>query len=407
MPSVIFSTPGLLDLRALTTMGISAKLGENPIGMFGTGLKYAIAVVLRDGGSIEAYIGRESTLKFFTKEESFRGKTFQFIYYQAELGAPVSLGITTELGKGWEPWMAVRELESNTRDEGGSSWIEESERFAIAQEPNVTKLVVTCESFTQAFRNLHEVFLSSKPLARGTSAAAHAIPKEPCKTIYYRGVRCGTTDKPTLYAWNILSGQQLTEDRTFKYGWLAVDVIRQFVFSCDDREIIHKVLTAKDGFMEQAIDFNVGYSLESMSEAFKDEVMALGGRCNLSATVAVKKASGSLLWEEVPVEELDEYNRNAVDSAVAFLAKAGFDPSAYPIRIAKDLGGNVLGRAHEDSIWLSLRVVEMGRKQLISCLLEEFIHLDRGYSDNTYEMQSFLFDSIITLLARHVVKEVL
>ena len=45
--TVSFITPGQIDLENVFTFGISAKESDNPIGFFGTGLKFAIATLLR------------------------------------------------------------------------------------------------------------------------------------------------------------------------------------------------------------------------------------------------------------------------------------------------------------------------------------------------------------------------
>lgn len=57
--TIIFHNPGELDIRAVTTFGLSVKKSDNPIGQFGTGLKYAIAVALRHGCDVEICAGRE------------------------------------------------------------------------------------------------------------------------------------------------------------------------------------------------------------------------------------------------------------------------------------------------------------------------------------------------------------
>ena len=74
----------------------------------------------------------------------------------------------------------------------------------------------------------------------------------------------------------------------------------------------------------------------------------------------------------------------------------------FPVHLAADLGANRLGTVlrGRNEIWLTVRVFEMGMKQLISCLYEEFIHLDRKLIDLDYEMQNFLFDTIITQAAK-------
>ena len=49
---LIFTNPGIIDPRSISTFGVNAKASTNPIGHFGTGLKYAIATILRNDGSI-------------------------------------------------------------------------------------------------------------------------------------------------------------------------------------------------------------------------------------------------------------------------------------------------------------------------------------------------------------------
>ena len=42
--TVSFKSNGLIDPLCITTIGVSVNESENPIGFFGTGLKYAIAI---------------------------------------------------------------------------------------------------------------------------------------------------------------------------------------------------------------------------------------------------------------------------------------------------------------------------------------------------------------------------
>ena len=114
MSKVYFSNNEELDPISITTFGINAKNNDSAIGYFGTGLKYAIAIILREGCKI-AINSCGNSYKFSLKEQTIRGKSFSVICMN---GNP--LGFTTELGKNWELWMAYRELHCNTLDEGGT-----------------------------------------------------------------------------------------------------------------------------------------------------------------------------------------------------------------------------------------------------------------------------------------------
>ena len=97
--SVHFITPGEIDLRALTMFGLSSKSSDQ-IGRFGTGLKYATAIVCRLGGSITLQTS-ENTHTIQTAPGEFRGTSVDYIYLDDQ-----PLNITTNLGRDWEPWMA-------------------------------------------------------------------------------------------------------------------------------------------------------------------------------------------------------------------------------------------------------------------------------------------------------------
>ena len=121
--SVAFWTNTTLDIRAITMMGLSAKPNStDPIGKFGTGMKLAIAVLLRLGAGVELYIKGQKYL-FKTRTDDFRGQEYdQILMYKSSVTGwlvPTKLSFTTHLGSHWQPWMAFRELLSNTVDEDG------------------------------------------------------------------------------------------------------------------------------------------------------------------------------------------------------------------------------------------------------------------------------------------------
>ena len=97
---IVFENPSEIDIRSISTFGVSVKEGDNPIGFFGTGLKYAIAVLLRTNHGITIQSG-ETVVEFGTRRESVRGQDFDFITMSINGAAPLPMGFTTELGKTW------------------------------------------------------------------------------------------------------------------------------------------------------------------------------------------------------------------------------------------------------------------------------------------------------------------
>ena len=115
MNTVYFDTPGLLDMRAVTTFGLSVKENENPIGYFGTGLKYAIAILLRNGADLTISNSSGDVYSFSVNKDTFRNVEFNALAMHSSM-RDVELPFTTELGKNWKMWMAFREMYCNTQD---------------------------------------------------------------------------------------------------------------------------------------------------------------------------------------------------------------------------------------------------------------------------------------------------
>lgn len=95
---ISFQNPGLIEPEAFTTFGVSAKENDNPIGFFGTGLKYAIAIILRLGGKVEIWRGK-NYYGFFPVTKEFRGNPVTYVGMSHNGEAIIQLGYTTDVGK--------------------------------------------------------------------------------------------------------------------------------------------------------------------------------------------------------------------------------------------------------------------------------------------------------------------
>lgn len=254
MNKVVFETPGTLDMRAVKVLGLHSKPdSENPIGFFGTGLKYAIAVALREDCSIIIETGGKSHF-FSKKKENFRDKEFDFISMNDEL-----LPYTTELGKGWKLWQAFRELYSNTLDEDGSTYlIEEEESF----HPSKTYITVEGDAFVREFDERYNTFLRGG-VRTGTGVQ---IIKARSSHVFYRGLRIMDLKRSSLFTYNILDPISLTEDRTAKYTWEVEDRIKQALLKLMDEAWLREILNSKEDF-EASLDF--GDTHEMPSESFQ------------------------------------------------------------------------------------------------------------------------------------------
>ena len=142
MTYIIFENPGTLDLRALTVMGLNAKENANPIGYFGTGFKYGIAIALRNGCSVLIQNGTGPDQLVTRVEQEFRGKKYMSLWLEDR-----ELPFTTELGKNWYLWQAYREFKSNCDDEGGKIWLDTT---IPMRENNKTRVIVSERRFPRS-----------------------------------------------------------------------------------------------------------------------------------------------------------------------------------------------------------------------------------------------------------------
>src|SRR5579859_4171333 len=141
--ALVFETPSLMDLKSLTMMGVSTKPNTtNPIGSFGTGLKYAIAALTRLGTPPVIWVGR-NRYEFATRRDEFRGWQVEVIDLIGSHDRR-ELPYTTGYGASWEPWMIYRELEANTIDEGGRTYVVKSPHPGSSLD-NKTGIVIESE----------------------------------------------------------------------------------------------------------------------------------------------------------------------------------------------------------------------------------------------------------------------
>lgn len=257
--AVVFRTPGHIPLESFTMVGLNSKPNSgNPIGFFGTGLKYAIAVLLREGCRVTVFVGQVEYI-FYTQKEDFRGKEFDFVCMRKRRGLirlkQVKLPFTLEYGKTWEIWQAYRELHSNTLDENGHVDVESPETCSTGVN-DTTLIVVEGEKFLQAYYDRYKTFLPDGMRIRNSTDAIQVIDK-PSSHIYYRGMRVYDfpDEKQSKFTYNFLSWVTLTEDRTAKYPFMLEKEIAEYLSQSDDKSWIQEVVRSSSDFWEHKLDF--------------------------------------------------------------------------------------------------------------------------------------------------------
>lgn len=380
--AVVFQNPGHVDLAAVTTMGISVKEGDQPIGYFGTGLKFAIATILREGGAITLFRGMDRH-EFSTTTVTVRGQDFEQVCMD---GAP--LGFTTQLGRDWEPWMAFRELASNCRDEDGNYF------QGASWSPQHGHTTIAVRGLEHVYMDRRDILLEGDPIA-----AIGGIEVYPGagNYVFYRGVRIHRPSRPTCMRYNITAPIDLTEDRTAKWTFQVNGQIEQAIQQMSDEGMLRKVLTCGESFLEHHLDLNSDFAPSPEFVAVANR-LAMGAEsipnANPSAVRASRQRSISAMQPGDGMA-LGQRETVMIDRAMQMLHRGGFDISAFPMLCAETLGPGIMGMAQDGKIYVARAAFDKGTRELAATLLEEFAHLRSGQSDCTRGFQNWLFDQIL------------
>lgn len=389
---IVFTNPGEIDIRSISTFGVSVKEGSNPIGFFGTGLKYAIAVLLRTGHRVTVMSG-EKVVQFAVAPQEVRGQSFDFVTMAIGNEQPEPIGFTTELGKHWELWMAYREIACNCKDEGGSS---KFESYMVDPMAGHTQIIVQGDEFEGVFANAHQFILADEPVFTSGSLE---VRNRPNFKFFYRGVRVADLRARSLYTYNELSKIELTEDRTVKSHWDMNHRVVAGVLKATNKAFLREVLTAPSDTYEGSLDFH-GWGIQPSAE-----FLQVVGEC---VSDRMLKVNGTALnvWKDATKLEfapreitVTKVQQRSMDRALTFCAQIGFHiRDAYPIKVVESLGDGVLGLAENQTIFIAERVFQIGgTKQLAATLIEEYLHLRHGWRDLTRELQNFLFEKLVSV----------
>lgn len=376
-----FQNPGLIEPAAITTLGINVKESDLPIGFFGTGLKYAIASLLRTGQKITIWRGLDK-IDFRLVSDEVRGKTFQFIE-MLEGTSVTRLGFTADLGKQWEPWQVFRELYSNTLDEGGMVSL-----YEVSPKEGFTTIQVWGTAFGEAAGDRDKVFLNT-PISDELSTADVFVHDHPNDFIYYKGVRVNALSKPTALTYD-LKLATLTEDRTLANFGVAQLRIERAVEAIENEFTLERLLTNKDCFEATLNYYGAG-------EAFYGRVMSIihrKGETSISPQLRQNVKDALKAKINYTTVNLAASETRQIEKALAFLRRIGFAVT-QPIHIVANLGPGTAGLARDGQIFLSQETLTKGGNWLIGTILEEHVHIVHGFTDQSKELQNFLLDLLV------------
>lgn len=412
---------GEIEPQALHLVGASTKRNDaSKIGQFGSGNKYAMAYLLRNGYGLRVFSG-ENEIPIETKPEEFRDNTYNLIYIAGE-----KTSITTEMGKDWSFWQAMREIYCNAIDEGGHSidFVQE-----IKPESGVTQFYILNKGDAMDFiHNFDNYFAINKKVLFECPVGRILEKSGTTANIYRKGIRCSNSSKPSCYDYDF-NEIMINEDRIVMYGWQVEEKIWDLIYQCTDKEVIRNILihSGNGEYVEGSLSDISRLSTDGISEEFKQVVsdikIAPKGLSGLldpdefgSTTIIptkifesvrafisddnvahkFKMTNAGALFRKIERTLLhNETMRKAMD----FLNEAGYE-IPYEIHLCVFDEKNVLGCAFQGEIYISDVCMEMGVSQVVNTIIEEYIHIKYECQDKTRKMQTAIITELVSYMQK-------
>jgi|SaaInl4_135m_RNA_FD_contig_21_2742075_length_3064_multi_9_in_0_out_0_7 hypothetical protein len=359
---VTFKNDGLIDMRAISTFGASSKEGDSPIGFFGTGLKYAIAILLREHHDVVMYRGNKKYV-FAVNSTKIRNDTFNIVTLDGN-----ELGFTTELGKTWELWQAYRELWCNTMDEQGEVFEGKS-----TGSPGTTTIVVEGTELAKIHQDRNSITLEDTP---DVVLPGLEIRRVPSQYLYYRGIRVQKLERPSCLTYNVTQEITLTEDRTVKYNWQAAGICKLAIVKCHEVDIIKTVLQASEDTFEHAWDFldlngRPGTTFRTVSESFQGHHSTNRSAEKLCRDLARKE------MEAHQSEDISDDLSRKLDAALALVQAGGEHLSRNNIVIVPQLEFTRLAMEEGDKMFIAVGLLVLPVDDIAKTLYAECMTFDK------------------------------
>jgi hypothetical protein len=416
MKTLVIQNNTLIEPDAFQLLGACTKRGTNSIGYFGSGLKYAIAVLLRDNIPFQVFSGLQE-IYIDARPTIFRGKEFNVIYINGQ-----KTSLTTDMGPDWKLWHAIREIFCNAIDEGE---YEHSLQDDPQPKENTTVFHIKCvgEQLEAIATDWTSYFAMKRIPLAGNEVGKIYNRAGQHMTLYRKGVRAYDEQYTSLF--------------DYDFHNIHVNECRIISWSCDIQERICKMwasmatkqmlslycTTLKEERFEHRLrwhDSCPGMFNDDWFEFFKDKLLipleyAGWYPDDVTASNAIQLPTSllSVLISEFPdlksvVQSVDVRHEYLVSTptkreifklnkVLEFFKEVGIEIK-YEILIARFTDSKIYGRAHNGKIILSTRLFDLGLRRLAETILEEIAHLESCAGDNTREMQNYLIGQILTLL---------
>jgi hypothetical protein len=406
MKYIKLSNQGLLEAKLIPLMGGTTKKGDVfKIGQFGTGLKYALAFLVRNKVQFKIFVG-EAEVLIDSKKELIQGQEFDIIYINNE-----RTSITAQMGFDWNPWMIIREIWCNALDEG------EAKKEIVLEpsgEANRTSFLIEMNiEFAKVWQDWTKYFVQEfEPLYEDKRFAIYSGGDK--LRLYKQGILIHEGESKSVFAYDIKNAT-LNELREFK-GTVALEISNCLKGIKDEKIITNFLETCSEDHYESKIDlnwYNGGFNdkwkdtignAKIIHQKAIDNIQARGLKIDHVGSIKVPQniyneltknfdGIGALRIADKCNDFFEIYNQELelkIKQALAILESCGYFIDAelkFVYGIFGDKTINASVNLDKKEILISERLIDRPLFDVVSIIIEENEHYRTGLSDESREFQ--------------------
>jgi hypothetical protein len=432
---ILIQNDGEIETNSFELIGASTKRGEHgKIGFFGSGLKYSIAYMMRQGIEFRVFSG-ENELKFTTHPEQLKGHTFDRICIN---DTPTSYTVT--MGPTWtEDWFVLREIYCNAIDESNCQLIKETDAVNSVEGKTriyielTQKLQSIIDNWDRYFSDEREPFFTNEDTytsfigtedIEGRNKQKVIVFNKTEGVIYRKGVRCYVR-KGLLFDYHF-EFLNINEDRTAKsiagMSYCIAYLIGRLINETYVKSILRTAIDDEpckeyydietsrpdNGFSEKWVKFSKDNVLvvKEVSGKFAQELQKTKKEVFLipaffardlkkqfpeTVIIGMGRAIGDVGMSDIDKTPKMDF---LLKEVLLSLKQMNYEVP-YDITVVQFNDENTLGQADlkEKQIFLSDRVFDMGRREIAMTLIEETEHIYSQQEDETRGFQNHLISS--------------
>jgi hypothetical protein len=412
---------GEIEQGAFTLIGASTKRNDQTkIGYYGSGLKYSISSLIRNGIDFKIFSGDREVL-ISTENQSFRTDSFEVILVDGQ-----KTSLTTNMGgSDWDnPFAPIREIYSNALDEDEDASLVKIQTTGGLQGFTTFYIEMT-ENVKHFYENVNAYFCNQNEnvLASNDYGAIYPALENQIR-LFRKNILCYHNSKmPSLFNYN--SGNYtINESRVLSSGWVGQYYTGMIWKGCVNENLIETLINGmkggNSGLYEHTIDWassGVRFSKEWNSVCSKmkfapaeivmyAEPNELEGRTILPKELLVELyrqfddldilglSSKSNDVKFIIKETVSQILTNKVIDAISLLNKTNykFRFDDLDIKYVSFIDESALGMAENGVIYLSTKLDSHDVNSIAKIIIEENEHNKTGYGDKTRAFQDHLFN---------------